>query len=230
MFDILILAAGEGKRMGEGPPKVLRQLNGISLLQRIINTVSQISKHLFIVVSENIKRQFKTDIPLLVQGYEKGTAKAVEPYLFIENKSRYVIILAGDTPLISVDILQDFMNLFLSRNKQAGIIAFEPTDGKQYGRIIGNKIVEYRDCTEEEKQITLCNTGVYIIDTNILEKYLPLIDNNNAQNEYYLTDIFNYNLDTFIYKIASEDNYKFHGINTLEDLEECALITQSFLV
>lgn len=167
---------------------------------------------------------------MLVQGSEKGTAKAVEPYLFIENKSSYVMILAGDTPLISVDILQDFMNLFLSRNKQAGIIAFEPTDGKQYGRIIGNKIVEYRDCTEEEKQITLCNTGVYIIDTNILEKYLPLIDNNNAQNEYYLTDIFNYNLDTFIYKIASEDNYKFHGINTLEDLEECVLIIQSFLV
>lgn len=231
MIDILILAAGEGKRMGDGPPKVLRELNGISLLQRIINTVSQISTHLYIVVSDKIKSQFKTDIPLLVQGFEKGTAKAVEPYLYIENKSRYVMIVAGDTPLISVDILQDFMNVFLSQNKQAGIIAFEPTDGKQYGRIIGNKIVEYRDCTEEEKEITLCNTGVYIIDTNILEEYLPLIDNNNTQNEYYLTDIFNFNLDTFIYKIDSEDNYKFHGINTLEDLEECAaVIIRSFLV
>lgn len=229
MFDILILAAGDGKRMGAGPPKVLRELNGISLLQRIINTASYLSNHIYIVVNEKIRRQFKTEIPLFIQGPQKGTAKAVESYLLsVKEKSRHVMILAGDTPLLSIDILQDFMNLFLLQDKQAGIIAFEPADGKQYGRVIRNKIIEYRDCSEEERRIPLCNTGVYIFDTRVLEQYLPLIENNNAQNEYYLTDIFNYNLDTFIYKIGSEDNYKFHGINTLEDLEECALIMRSF--
>ena len=228
MFDIVILAAGEGKRMGEGPPKVLRELDGITLLQRIINTVSQLnhlSNNIFIIVNENIKSQlpiFNTNIKLLIQGSEKGTAKAVKPYLDQKDKADYVIILAGDTPLISKDILQEFMNSFLFWDKQAGIIAFEPTDGKQYGRIIGNKIIEYKDCTEQERQTSLCNTGVYAIKTNILEAYLPLIQNNNIQNEYYLTDLFNYNLDTFIYKIDPKDNFKFHGINTLKDLEECA--------
>lgn len=228
MFDILILAAGEGKRMGEGPPKVLRELDGISLLERIIDTVSKLnhlSNNLYIVINDNIKAQlpiFHNNIKLLIQGSQKGTAKAVEPYLFVKDKADYVIILAGDTPLISTEILQDFMNSFLFWEKQAGIIAFEPTDGKQYGRIVGNKIIEYKDCTEEQKQITICNTGVYVIKTIILEAYLPLIQDQNVQKEFYFTDLFNYNLDTLIYTIEPKDNYKFQGINTLEDLEECA--------
>jgi bifunctional UDP-N-acetylglucosamine pyrophosphorylase/glucosamine-1-phosphate N-acetyltransferase len=224
MFDILILAAGEGKRMGEGPPKVLRELHGISLIQRIVNTVSllnHISNNTYVVTNKLLPIS-QENIIFLRQGPEKGTAKAVEPYLLVEDKAEYVLILAGDTPLISKDILQDFMNSFIYWDKQAGIITFEPTDGKQYGRIIGNKIVEYKDCTIDEQQTSLCNTGVYVFKTTILAAYLPLIQNNNSQNEYYLTDIFNYNLDTFIYKIDSKDNYKFQGINTLQDLEECS--------
>jgi bifunctional N-acetylglucosamine-1-phosphate-uridyltransferase/glucosamine-1-phosphate-acetyltransferase GlmU-like protein len=223
MFDILILAAGEGKRMGKGPPKVLRELQGMSLIQRIINTVSQLnhtSNNIFVVVKKLLPLS-QENITFLKQGPDKGTAKAVEPYLSVDTNSDYVLILAGDTPLITKEILQDFINSFLFWEKQAGIIAFEPDDGKQYGRIIGNKIIEYKDCSEKERETSLCNTGVYIFNRMTLQAYLPLINNNNAQNEYYLTDIFNYNLDTFIYKIHPQDNFKFHGINTLDDLKEC---------
>ena len=221
MFDILILAAGEGKRMGEGPPKVLRELHGISLIQRIVNTVSLLNHNIYVVTNQSLPITQKNVI-FLRQGPEKGTAKAVEPYLVVQDKAEYVLILAGDTPLISKDILQDFINSFIFSDKSVGIITFEPTDGKQYGRIIGNKIVEYKDCTINEQQTSICNTGVYIFKNSILATYLPLIQHNNSQNEYYLTDIFNYDLKAFIYKIDSKDNYKFQGINTLQDLKECS--------
>lgn len=249
MFDILILAAGEGKRMGDGPPKILRLLCGKSLLERIVNTVSKLNyfyendtPQIYIVINENIKSKgislFNNmsnklhNVKLLFQTEPLGTANAVQPYLSeigksirtlcpLVNKKDYVLILPGDTPLVSKKVLQIFINYCILMKKEAGILAFKPTDGKQYGRIVKNRIIEYKDCTEEEKQEPLCNTGVYVIKTTILEQYLPQIQNNNSQNEYYLTDIFNYNLDTFVYTIKPEDNYKFHGINTLEDLHQC---------
>lgn len=223
-IDVIILAAGEGKRMGEGPPKVLRLLNGVPLLQHIINTVTQLKNvnQIYIVVSEKTKEVISSTINsntinYLVQGNSKGTAKAVEPYVSIKNKAQFALILAGDTPLISKEILDSFIK---SVHMNAGIIGFRPTDAKQYGRIINNKIIEYKDCNEIERNITLCNTGVYMISTIILERYLPFITNDNVQKEYYLTDIFNFNFSKSIYEIDKSNSYLFQGVNTLEDLQE----------
>lgn len=224
LIDIIILAGGEGKRMGDGPPKVLRLLNGIPLLQHIINTVSTLNNvnQIYIVVSEKTKEQIKdtvnnNDISFLIQGNSKGTAKAVEPYLSIKNKAQFALILVGDTPLISKEILVSFIG---SIYMNGGIIGFRPTDTKQYGRIIDNKIIEYKDCTEIERETTLCNTGVYLISTIILERYLPLITNENIQKEYYLTDIFNFNFSKSIFEVNQEECYTFQGVNTLQDLQE----------
>lgn len=224
MIDIIILAAGEGKRMGDGSPKVLRLLQGVPLLQHIIETVSQLNNvnNVYIIVSEKTKEIITSTInsnkiKFLVQGNSKGTAKAVEPYLSIENKANYALILAGDTPLISKEILSSFIT---SISFDAGIIGFRPIDKKMYGRIINNKIKEYKDCTEFEKNETLCNTGVYIISTKVLDKYVPFITNDNSQKEYYLTDIFNFNFTRSIFEIEPKDNNLFQGVNTLQDLQE----------
>jgi bifunctional UDP-N-acetylglucosamine pyrophosphorylase/glucosamine-1-phosphate N-acetyltransferase len=223
-IDVIILAAGEGKRMGEGPPKVLRLLNGVPLLQHIINTATQLKNvnQIYVIVSEKTKEQITTTINsdtihFLVQGNSKGTAKAVEPYLSIKNKAQFALILAGDTPLILKEILDTFIE---NVHMNAGIIGFRPEDAKQYGRIINNKIIEYKDCTEIERKTTLCNTGVYMISTIILERYLPFITNDNVQKEYYLTDIFNFNFSRNVYEVDSKVSYLFQGVNTLEDLEE----------
>lgn len=240
-IDIVILAAGEGKRMGEGLPKVLRPVLGIPILQRIINTVSQLNdiQNIYVIVSKKLMKNdnfqsffnLNQKIKFLLQGDEKGTAKAVEPYIILNNtsKAEFVMVLAGDTPLLESDMLQLFVSDFFKSKKQAGIIAFEPNDGKQYGRIINNKIIEYKDCNVDEREIKLCNTGIYLFDNNILEKNLPKVTNNNTQKEFYLTDIFNF-LDKSIiycYVVQNEYNYQFHGINTIEDFIECESIMQS---
>lgn len=223
-IDVIILAAGEGKRMGEGPPKVLRLLKDVPLIQHIIDTVISLNdiNNIYVIVSEKTKELISStinsnSINYLVQGNSKGTAKAVEPYVSIKNKAQFALILAGDTPLISKEILDSFINSVYSN---AGIIGFRPEDAKQYGRIINNKIIEYKDCTEIERETTLCNTGVYMISTIILERYLPFITNDNVQKEYYLTDIFNFNFSRSFYEVDSKDCYLFQGVNTLEDLQE----------
>lgn len=222
MFDIIILATSEGIDQ-DGSPIVLRDIDGKSLLERIIETVSELkhlSNRLYIIVDDLIHSKLpsslQVDMVLIIQGPNKGFSKSTVPYLSVQDKAEYVLVIPGDIPLISTQILQDFMNSFVYWDKQAGIIVFDPTDGKEYSRILQNKIVQYKNCSKEERMTLLCNTGIYAVMTNILEIYLPLLTDETIQDEYYLMDIFNYRFDTFIYKIDSKDNYQLNQVDTLE--------------
>ena len=229
---IIILAGGSGKRMNSSIPKVLHLINNepiiIKLLKEVIKTKP--TKILLVVgkfqdmIKQELEKYQINNVIFVLQCNPLGTGDAVKcciPYL--ENDSN-VVILSGDTPLISYNTI----NSFLTDNSllKIGITNLDNPYG--YGRIYEidnkfNKIIEEKDCSEIEKQIKKINCGIYTINSNLIKKYIHLITNNNKQNEYYLTDIIQIiknseNID-IIYHVF-RDSYEIMGINTIEQLKQ----------
>jgi len=229
---IIILAAGKGTRMNSDLPKVLHLLNDKPLLAHVLDTSSMIKPKQVIVVvgykKEMIIKYFKSKNMIFVeQKKQQGTADAIKYCLpNIENFNGNVLILSGDVPMITYESLKKLIDIHNSNNASASLISAKLNDPTGYGRIIKNnenqliKIVEHKDATDIEKQISEINSGVYIFNAKILKNIIPKIDNNNVQNEYYLTDIFNFidEKDTSIYQIG--DCNEIAGINTIEQLKQ----------
>ena len=229
---IIILAAGKGTRMNSDLPKVLHLLNDKTLLDHVIDTSNKINpKDIIVVVGykkemiiENLKTQ---NITIIEQKSQKGTADAIKYCLpKIKKFNGNILILSGDVPMIKFETLKQLINTHNSNNSLASLISAKLNDPSGYGRIMKNhnnqliKIIEHKDATEEERKVNEINSGIYIFNSNILMESIPLINNNNVQKEYYLTDIFNFinEDDTAIYEI--EDYNEIAGINTIEQLEE----------
>tara|TARA_Y100001970_G_scaffold53533_1_gene67786 strand:- start:1496 stop:2257 length:762 start_codon:yes stop_codon:yes gene_type:complete len=229
---IIILAAGKGTRMNSDLPKVLHLLNDKPLLGHVIDTSNKINpKDIIVVVGykkEMIIEKFKSkNISIIEQKGQKGTADAIKYCLpKIKNFDGNILILSGDVPLIKFETLKEFINIHHSNNSSASLISAKLKDPTGYGRIIKNntnqlkKIVEHKDATSKQKEINEINSGIYIFNSNILSEKIPLINNNNAQKEYYLTDIFNFinENNTAIYEI--KDYNEIAGINTIEQLQQ----------
>lgn len=226
--DVVILAAGDGRRMGADIPKPLRRLHGQTFLERVVETVSRLPciHQLYIVTNHRIRAQIEGTFPhavLLLQQPEKGTAKAMQAYteqVDDRRKASRVLVIPADIPMIPRESLE----LFLRRVPQGdGVIVFRPSKDGAYGRVISNcdgtvQIVEAKDCSHHHATVMLRNTGVYLLTQETL-KSLPLITNENAQGEYYLTDIFETsNAHVRLHKIPSSENFKFYGVNTTEEL------------
>ena len=229
---IIILAAGKGTRMNSDLPKVLHLLNDKTLLDHVIDTSNKINpKDIIVVVGykkemiiENLKTQ---NITIVEQKTQKGTADAIKYCLpKIKKFNGNILILSGDVPMIKFETLKQLINTHNSNNSLASLISAKLNDPAGYGRIMKNhnnqliKIIEHKDATNEERKVNEINSGIYIFNSNILMESIPLINNNNVQKEYYLTDIFNFinEDDTAIYEI--EDYNEIAGINTIEQLEE----------
>jgi bifunctional N-acetylglucosamine-1-phosphate-uridyltransferase/glucosamine-1-phosphate-acetyltransferase GlmU-like protein len=137
-----------------------------------------------------------------------------------------VLILNGDMPLIQSQLLENFVNELSLVDGLVLTARLENPHG--YGRIIYDKneftqIVEEKDCTEEQKGISIINSGLYYIDANLLLKYVPMIENKNAQHEYYLTDIVKIiknheKISIKTHLISEEENKYISGVNTPEEL------------
>jgi len=229
---VIILAAGKGTRMNSDLPKVLHDLNNKPLLKHVIDTANTLKpKDIIVVVGykkDLVINKFKTEnIVFVEQKTQKGTADAIKYCLSkIKQFNGNILILSGDVPMIKSETLLKLIDTHNSNKSLGTLISAKLEDPTGYGRIIKNnkqqliKIVEQKDATNQEKQIDEINSGIYIFDSATLNKTIPLIDNRNAQEEYYLTDIFNFinEEDTAIYQIK---NYKeISGINTSEQLEE----------
>ena len=229
---IIILAAGKGTRMGSDLPKVLHLLNNKPLLSHVIDTSNMIKPEQTLVVvgykKETIIEYFQSeDITFVNQETQKGTADAIKYCLpNIENFNGNVLILSGDVPMITSKTLKKLIDTHNSSNALASLISAKLNNPTGYGRIIRNnknqliKIVEHKDASSKEKENNEINSGIYIFNSEILKKIIPMINNNNAQSEYYLTDIFNFmdERDTSIYQI--KDCNEIAGINTIEQLEQ----------
>lgn len=197
-IQIVILAAGKGKRMYSGLPKVLHKLAGRPLLSHVIHTAKQISDKKPIVVighhAEKLREVFNHGaVEWIEQKEQLGTGHALLQAMTNISDKDNVLVLYGDVPLISVEILK---KLIAINKSSLGVITANLPQPFGYGRVLreanGNfiKIVEEKDANDEEKKITEINSGICFAPAKLLKKWLPGLKNQNAQKEYYLTDIF----------------------------------------
>jgi len=196
MLDIVILAAGKGTRMKSDLPKVLQPIAGKPLLEHVIRTASPLSdRPLNIIVghgAETVKSMLDGH-HFILQEQQLGTGHAVQQALPSIHEDAVVLILYGDVPLIKQDTLQRLID---SVNPTTlGLLTVNLEQPQGYGRIVRDatgqvtEIVEQKDASEEQLSIDEVNTGVMAVNASHLKQWLPTLSNNNAQGEYYLTDI-----------------------------------------
>jgi bifunctional UDP-N-acetylglucosamine pyrophosphorylase / glucosamine-1-phosphate N-acetyltransferase len=195
--DIVVLAAGKGTRMRSQLPKVLHPIAGTPMLQHIVNTVAELKPLTTHVVighgAEKVRESVSGDhLSWVVQAEQLGTGHAVMQAL-PSLRGDIALVVLGDTPLLKASSLKA---LLASVDSQSfGLLTIQSADPTGLGRIVrdaaGNvqKIVEHKDATPEQLAITETNTGIMAIPRHLLEKCLPMLSSNNAQGEYYLTDL-----------------------------------------
>tara|TARA_R110002167_G_scaffold318114_10_gene523776 strand:- start:384 stop:1742 length:1359 start_codon:yes stop_codon:yes gene_type:complete len=196
-LHIVILAAGQGSRMKSNLPKVLHKIAGKPMLQHVIDTVSQLdAEGIHVIVghgSDTVKQTISGDINWCYQTEQLGTGHAVAQALPNIPENSKVLVLYGDVPLIAKDTLMSMLEGVDEQNIALLTVRLDNPTG--YGRIIRNfegnikAIVEEKDATDEIKDIDEINTGILALSSNNLHKFIPLLGNNNAQGEYYLTDL-----------------------------------------
>jgi bifunctional UDP-N-acetylglucosamine pyrophosphorylase/glucosamine-1-phosphate N-acetyltransferase len=232
-LSIVILAAGKGSRMKSNKAKVLHNISGKPMLYHIIKTAQEISDDITVVVAhqkeEVIKElsKFFKNINFVTQDAQNfpGTGGAM---MGVKPKKDKVLVLNGDMPLISADALSGF----LSSDSQIIMSIFELQNPDGYGRVIIEngevlRIVEHKDANEQELKVQSVNAGIYAFSSSVLKKYIPLLKNDNAQKEYYLTDIISLaKADAISISPLLVDEEHFRGVNSKEDLAECEVIMQ----
>ena len=222
MLTVVILAAGKGTRMVSSKPKVLFDLAGKKMIDYPISVALSLKPKKIIVVlgdkSEDVKEYIsKYKVDIVIQKSQLGTADAVKTALPKIVAGSQVLILSGDMPLIDKDLLTTFID---ETTNDVSFISTKVDNPEGYGRVIRAskqdviKIVEEKDCNENEKNIKEINSGIYLSTLSKLKELLKGIKPNNSQKEYYLTDIITHGSGSFI----SKESEKFLGINTREQL------------
>lgn len=237
MLGIAILAAGKGKRMNlPEQPKVLALLNSKSLLSYVLDTALTLNP-LKIYVIVGYKKNLVVDfvnkfyphqfIEIVEQNEQLGTGHAIlQLKNALDRKIDNLLVLSGDVPLITTQTLKKFIHFHINGQFDLSLISTNVDNPSGYGRIVRGidgkvlSIVEDKDLKQGEEQINEINTGTYIIRTEHLFNFLQLIKNDNAQKEYYLTDL----VEIYRQKGKSigafliENNREVLGINTQQEL------------
>ena len=228
-LDIVILAAGKGTRMKSSKPKVMQEFVGQPFLQRVINTAKELDPNKIIPIigykADEIKNYFlNQQLNFVIQKEQLGTGHAVMQAIN-EITSQLTLILYGDVPLINHELLLRLIDA--SKKTGIGLVTFDKNKPTGFGRIVRDdnkqkiiKIVEEKDCDHEQKKINEINTGIMCVQSDHLKKWLAQLDNNNAQKEYYLTDIIEFaNKDKVeVAGIKAETETSIQGINSMEEL------------
>ena len=196
----LILAAGQGTRIKSNLPKVLHKVCGKEMVNHVIDTMRKakiddinviIGKGAEIVKEKTASR----NISYSLQEEQLGTGHAVKCAIdFLKDKKGVVGVFAGDAPLIKPETIEKLFNTHIENNNSATLLSSVVEDPTGYGRIVRNgdeviKIVEHKDCTEEELKINEMNAAIYCFDIDSLLNSLEKLSNDNKQGEYYLTDV-----------------------------------------
>ncbi len=232
-LSIIILAAGAGTRMKSEKPKVLHNISGKPMLYYSIKEALKLSDDITVVlyhqasrVQAEMEKYFK-EIKFVIQDHENypGTGGAV---MNVESKYEKTLVLNADMPLIQAIELEKF-------NIDATIVmsVLKLDDASGYGRVVIKdenvvKIVEQKDANEQELKITTANAGVYLFETLFLKQYLPLLSNDNAQQEYYITDLIELAIKdgkTLKPLYVSVENFK--GVNSKYELSQAEVIHQN---
>ncbi len=200
-LNVVILAAGMGKRMRSDLPKVLHKLAGKPLVSHVLDTARGLSPSSMCVIYGHGGDQVPNtlaaaDVQFARQEPQLGTGHAVQQALPFLNDACPTLILAGDVPLTKLSSLQALVQA--AGQDKLGILTVNLSDPTGYGRIVREggtingkikEIVEHKDATDAQRAITEVNTGIMIMPTTKLKQWLASLSNNNAQGEYYLTDV-----------------------------------------
>jgi len=217
----IILAAGEGKRMKSNLPKVLHKVCGKEMINHVIDTISKAGiGSIDIVIGKNSEQVKKATeykkVTYSMQHEQLGTGHAVMcAEEFLRGNSGMVAIFVGDGPLITEYMVEKLFEFHENGKYKATVITSFLNEPAKYGRIVRDinnevkKIVEFKDCTEEERNINEINAGMYCFDIKCLLDNLNKLSNDNAQKEYYLTDVI---------EIFKKQGYKIGAFNVPFDI------------
>jgi len=235
-LNIVILAAGKGTRMQSVMPKVLHRLAGKPLLAHVIEAAKQLSPSKMVVVygygGDAVPKAFaQEDITWVEQKEQLGTGHAVLQAVPHLDEEGITLILLGDVPLLNQ---QSCLSL-LEKTDALGLLTVSKQNPAGYGRIVRNAqqqilaIVEHKDATEVERAITEVNTGIIAVNNKNLKAWLSKLSNNNAQGEYYLTDIVAMAVNDGL-NVAAEithDEASVEGVNSKSDLANLERVYQT---
>lgn len=243
-LSVIILAAGKGTRMQSAKPKVLQTLAGKSLLGHVLDTCYQLNTDKTIVVygfgGEQVQSAINShysELPItwVAQTEQLGTGHAVKVTLSDLPKEGQSLILYGDVPLVSAHTLAALQTANIDGMSMLTLKIDNPFGlGRIKRDTHGNiqAIVEQKDASSEEQKIAEINSGIYCVDNALLHKYLPQLSNDNAQQEYYLTDIVKMAVTDGITIAAIEPEHAFEieGVNNRQQLASLERAWQSKLV
>ncbi|WP_425101171.1 bifunctional UDP-N-acetylglucosamine diphosphorylase/glucosamine-1-phosphate N-acetyltransferase GlmU [Tropicibacter sp. S64] len=197
---LIILAAGKGTRMESDLPKVLHRIAHAPMLWHAMRAGLAVDPEETVVVAgheaaqvEASAKDFDPQVKVVIQAEQLGTGHAVaQAKNALQGFDGNAIVLYGDTPFISEDTL--LAMLAARKTHDIVVLGFEAADPGRYGRLLCSgetleRIVEFKDATDEERAITLCNSGVICADSTVLFNLVDAVGNDNASGEYYLTDI-----------------------------------------
>ncbi|WP_342267368.1 sugar phosphate nucleotidyltransferase [Candidatus Tisiphia endosymbiont of Empis tessellata] len=231
--QVIVLAAGNGRRMDSTLPKVMHKVGGRSMLDRVITNARQVSNEVILVHSWQLEEHivcYKDICKFILQPEPLGTAHAVYNALDLVDDNKIVAVLYGDNPLITANIINDLLDHLISTNSAITTLCFRRDNPGQYGRIVTDelghflKIVEFKEATSEEQAITICNSGIMAFEAGILKKYLPTIflGKVDRSKELYLTALVKIAKDSGekVSYLLSSDHDIVLGVNTKQELEE----------
>lgn len=233
MIKAVILAAGKGTRMKSDTPKVLHQIFSKPLLGYVLDNVKNIVNESFVIVGHHAEEVTKfvennyNNAETVLQTPQLGTGHAVSmvcPHL--ENFDGQVIILCGDTPLITEKTLKEFIEYHNKNNSDLTVMSTIFENPANYGRIIRESdntlkcIVEEKDATPEQKLVKEVNAGIYCLNWAKVKPAFSQLTSNNAQGEYYLTDIIAWGKknDLKVNAYILENSDEIYGINSRQNL------------
>jgi len=235
---VIVLAAGEGTRMKSAKPKILHEIAGLPLLGHVLSTAfSLAADHVVTVlghekelISSHIKETFPSTL-IAIQSPTPGTGAAVEAGLAAlpKNFQGDIAVLSGDVPLLDTGSIQELLEMHRSGQNAATLISSIAADPSGYGRILRSResfmgIVEHKDASEAELEITEVNAGVYVFDAGHLTTALGKVGTTNAQGEKYLTDVLSVLLQEGQKAAAHpiNDQWLVAGINDRKQLGDVA--------
>lgn len=234
-LNIIIMAGGLGKRMKSHIPKVLHIVDGLPMVVRVIKEALKLNPNKIMLVVGKYKEYITISlanfdvlkyVTFVNQEVALGTGHAIQcTYKELEklDKNAKILILSGDTPLITSKLMKDMINF-----NDVQIMTTYRQDPTGYGRIkiknnIFHKIIEHKDCNSEELLIKTVNCGIYAFKNKHLLNHLFKLNNNNKQNEYYLTDMIKIIKDeekttTELYILETEQQWQLTNVNDREQL------------
>jgi len=230
-LSIIILAAGKGTRMKSATTKVMHKLAGKALLEHVVDTAASLRPDSMAVVCGNGAEQLMPlldgrSIPSAMQYEQLGTGHAVMQAVSVFESSEQVLVLYGDVPLTQLSTLEALINS--GDQKSLRVLTTELADPTGYGRIVRNEagqvicITEQKDADEKTLAIQEVNSGIMVLPSKWLTASLDKLSNNNAQGEYYLTDMVALAVEDglAINTVCCVDNAEVAGVNTRQQLAE----------